>query len=743
MVAEQEYDMESLCEEAGVVIFLMATHGEGEPTDNAVAFHAWLSSGKRAAAEMAAVRFAAFALGNKQYDKFCSMGIWVDERMGALGASRLHALGLGDDDDDLDADFEKWRAGLWAALGCLDADSAGLQPAPFVASFLEGGADAEEEEERPSDEEDDWAADWIGGAALGQGCEGLLPLHSWVAQVYPKLCATPVAVLANRELQAAGAHAKAASAQAAAGAQAEVASTQPLAQTDSTRHIELALTPPSPPELKEWLGAGRGALAASALRTARPLRYATADDAGVYAQNGRQAVELAARLLGVRRSVVFHLAPDAESTANAGHHPMPFPTPCTVGRVLRWYVDLNGHVDKPFLKVLAQYAKDGAEAEALRELVSEAGAPAYHRWALDGRRSVLDALAAAPSARMPWAKFIQMAPRLQPRYYTVSSCPLAAPHALHLTVKVVAERPARCAPPRPLRDRAPEDGFGGVCSNYLAATRPSGSGDAGSTGGANGYAHARTGAADLVLAFVKPSVFRLPARAECPIVMVGPGTGLAPFRAFLQELGERREALPSAALLYFGCQHPAKDFLYEQELRWAVGDAPLGPASDGRAGWEALRPSDCARASAPLSRLRVAFSRLEPAGGKVYVQDCLRADMGMLWPLIAAEGAHVYVCGGTAMGRAVTDTLAEIARAEVGTPCAHARMQERARARHTHRQPGIAPKRPASQRRAAAAAHTAPRSPAWSRCMSRAAQAEARAPFLRTSAVRAPTQLST
>jgi cytochrome P450/NADPH-cytochrome P450 reductase len=126
---------------------------------------------------------------------------------------------------------------------------------------------------------------------------------------------------------------------------------------------------------------------------------------------------------------------------------------------------------------------------------------------------------------------------------------------------------------------------------------------------------------DLVHAFVKDtkSAFRLPEDPATPIVMVGPGTGFAPFRGFLQEravLRARGRAAGPAAL-FFGCRHPKQDFIYEDELR--------------------------AFAEQGVAQVFACFSRVadEP---KTYVQDQIRQQRALVWKLIQ-EGAVVYVCG--------------------------------------------------------------------------------------------------
>jgi cytochrome P450/NADPH-cytochrome P450 reductase len=137
-----------------------------------------------------------------------------------------------------------------------------------------------------------------------------------------------------------------------------------------------------------------------------------------------------------------------------------------------------------------------------------------------------------------------------------------------------------------------------VCSNYLADRRPG----------------------DTVHALIRETKagFRLPADPGKPIIMIGPGTGLAPFRGFLQERASQKASGKTLgpAILFFGCRHPEQDFLYADELK--------GYASDG----------NC--------ELHVAFSR--GPGPKTYVQDLIGANKDRVFDLIEL-GAVIFVCG--------------------------------------------------------------------------------------------------
>ena len=146
----EEYTGEDLAKEGAPVVFLMSTHGEGEPTDNAVDFYTWANSAERSASDLAKLRFATFALGNTQYEHYCFMGKWAQARLAELGAAAICELGMGNDDDDIRGDFDSWCSGaLWPALtgaaageGAV-ADAASAPEANFDAVF--SGAD-----QRPS-----------------------------------------------------------------------------------------------------------------------------------------------------------------------------------------------------------------------------------------------------------------------------------------------------------------------------------------------------------------------------------------------------------------------------------------------------------------------------------------------------------------------------------------------------------------------------------------------------------------
>jgi sulfite reductase (NADPH) flavoprotein alpha-component len=169
-----------------------------------------------------------------------------------------------------------------------------------------------------------------------------------------------------------------------------------------------------------------------------------------------------------------------------------------------------------------------------------------------------------------------------PRLYSISSAPSKYPDEIHLTVAVV----------RYETNGRPREG---VCSSYLSE-------------------RARLNEPDVPV-FVADSHFGLPADDDVPVIMVGPGTGVAPFRSFVMDRATR--GAKGKNWLFFGDQRKDSDFLYADE-------------------WAAYLQSGV------LTRLDLAFSRDQAA--KIYVQDRMRENAVELWRWLQA-GAYFYVCG--------------------------------------------------------------------------------------------------
>ena len=237
-------------------------------------------------------------------------------------------------------------------------------------------------------------------------------------------------------------------------------------------------------------------------------------------------------------------------------------------------------ITQPTLSLLKAVVERAKHAE-LQALLAPDQKAILGEW-LCGR-DVVDVLRAAPGAKFTAAAFTGLLRPLQPRLYSISSSPKAHPGEVHLTVGTV-------------RFEAHGRARKGVCSTFLADRV--------------------TPNETPVPVFVQASHgFRLPTDLSVPIIMVGPGTGIAPFRAFLEE--RRATGATGRNWIFFGDQQRALDFLYEEELA-------------------------AMRADGHLTKLDLAFSRDQAA--KLYVQHRMMEHAGELWRWLE-DGAQFYVCG--------------------------------------------------------------------------------------------------
>ena len=251
--------------------------------------------------------------------------------------------------------------------------------------------------------------------------------------------------------------------------------------------------------------------------------------------------------------------------------------------------------------VLTKLAEAGNSA-ALRELLAEDAKESLKEFS--SGREIIDAIVEFAPNGLSADALTGIFRKLPPRLYSIASSPLAHVDEVHLTVSAV-------------RYESHGRKRNGVCSTYLADLVKPG---------------------DPVQVFVQPNKnFRLPADGSTPVIMVGPGTGIAPFRAFV----EHRAALgsPGKNWLFFGDQHYTYDFLYQ--LEWQ----------------EHLKEG-------ALTRLDLAFSRDQPE--KVYVQHRMLQQAKDLYQWLE-EGAHFYVCGdATRMAHDVHETLISIVESQAG-----------------------------------------------------------------------------
>jgi cytochrome P450 / NADPH-cytochrome P450 reductase len=354
----------------------------------------------------------------------------------------------------------------------------------------------------------------------------------------------------------------------------------------STRHIEVQLPP--------------------------GVSYRVGDHLSVVPRNDLSLVDSVARRFGFTPSDQIRL-----QVAEGRRAQLPVGDTVSVGRLLSEFVELQQVATRKQIQVMAENTRCPVTKPKLLAYVGDDPAATEHYRAdiLGKRKSVFDLLEEYPACELPFPTYLEMLSLLAPRYYSISSSPTGDPARCSVTVAVV-EGPASSG----------RGTYKGICSNHLASRRT----------GETIHATVRETKAG----------FRLPDDPLVPIIMVGPGTGLAPFRGFLQERAARKAkgATLGPAMLFFGCRHPEQDYLYADELK--------AFAADG------------------ITELHTAFSRADTP--KTYVQNLIAAQQERVWSLIE-QGAIVYVCGdGGKMEPDVKATLVKIYRDRAGADAATA-----------------------------------------------------------------------
>nr|CAD7595373.1 unnamed protein product [Timema genevievae] len=344
------------------------------------------------------------------------------------------------------------------------------------------------------------------------------------------------------------------------------------------------------------------------------LPYLPGDHVGVFASNRPEMVEgILARLQSPGDlNVPVELQIMKETHTSNGvvktwepHERLPA---CSLRTLFTKFLDITTPPDPNLLQHFSSVATDPEEQQRLRLSCLFQEPAAFEDWRHWRFPHLLEVLEEFPSVRPSAALLAAQLSPLQPRFYSISSSPMVHPGQIHITVAVVTYRT--------------QDGEGpihyGVCSNYLRNINEN---------------------EDIHVFVRSASSFHLPNDMTRPIIMVGPGTGIAPFRAFWQHRKYQRDNLLKAgqtigkAWLFFGCRQRSLD-LYRKEKQDMLEDKVL-------------------------DRVFLALSR-EPTIPKTYVQDLIRKEAATVYQKIVVENGHFYVCGDCTMAEHVLQMLKQI-----------------------------------------------------------------------------------
>ncbi|KAK3670017.1 NADPH-cytochrome P450 reductase [Recurvomyces mirabilis] len=365
----------------------------------------------------------------------------------------------------------------------------------------------------------------------------------------------------------------------------------------------------------------------------RLVKYKTGDHLAVWPSNPVREVEQLLSLLGLQEKRETIISIGSVNTPEGGRESAFSPT--TIEALFSHYLEICGLLSREAVLALASFAP--SEASKTRVLQMSDNAQTFKKEVV-GSHLTLPSLMRAVGGllvwRVPLSFFLEKLKPLQPRYYSISSSAVVQPQRVSITVVVDK-------PPNPTSEDGAIAAVGGwgLATSYLHAVERS----CNSVPSDRYHSPFALGAPRALLVdhkvfgAVRQSPFKLPVRASTPIIMVGSGTGVAPFRAFVQERA-RRKAMGhevGSTFLFMGFRSPASDLLYEDE--WSEHQRIIGQ---------------------DLLKIWTAYSR-EIGKRKVYVQDRLLENAAEIMRLFEeGSGCRMYICGSADMARDVVDTLA-------------------------------------------------------------------------------------
>jgi NADPH-ferrihemoprotein reductase len=507
MVADlEDYEYENLDQfpDDKVAFFVLATYGEGEPTDNAVEFYEFITGEDVQFSDGASVEekplskltFVAFGLGNNTYEHYNSMVRHVNTALEKLGGTRVGEAGEGDDGaGTMEEDFLAWKDPMWEALAKkmgLEEREAVYEPVFQVTEDDTLGPDSPE-------------------VYLGEPN----PKHLEGTQSGPYNAHNPfiAPIVESKEIF--------------------------TVKDRNCLHMEIDVSGSS-------------------------LTYQTGDHIAVWPTNAGLEVDRFLKVFGIasKKDTVIKVK-GLDATAKVS-----FPSPTTYDTVARYQLEICAPVSRQFVATLAPFAPN---EKAKAEFTKMGSDKDYFHQNVSSRYLNIAQLCEVVNKSTPWSNvpfslLIEGVNKIQPRYYSISSSSLVQPKKISITA--IVESMHIPGSPHVLK---------GVTTNYLLALKQKQHGDPkpdphGLTYAINGPRNKYDGIH--VPVHTRHSNFKLPSDPSKPIIMVGPGTGVAPFRAFVQERAAQAKAGETVGktILFFGCRKQSEDFLYKGE--WEVSSTP-------------------------------------------------------------------------------------------------------------------------------------------------------------------------
>ncbi len=496
----EDYDYANLdtFPEDKLAMFVLATYGEGEPTDNAVDFWEFITgddvafSNEGEEKPLSNLKFVAFGLGNKTYEHYNSMVRGVNDALVKLGASRIGTPGEGDDGaGTMEEDFLAWKEPMWTEL----SEKMGLEEREAVYDPV---FSITEREDLDADADEVYLGEpnknHLEGAQKG-------PYNSHNPYIAPIVESKEIFTVKDR----------------------------------NCLHMEIDVSGSN-------------------------ITYQTGDHIAVWPTNAGKEVDRFINILGLSdKSHQVITVKGLDPTAK-----VPFPTPTTYDAAIRYHMEICGPVSRQFVASLAPFAPTESSKAEMTRLGNDKDY--FYEKISQAFLNIAQVLEKIDSTykwdNVPFSLLIEGIHKIQPRYYSISSSSLVQKDKISITA-VVEE----------IHLADSDNIVKGVTTNYLLALKQKQHGEPNPD--PHGLTYAITGPRNKYDGFhvpvhVRHSNFKLPSDPSKPIIMVGPGSGVAPFRGFIQERAAQRAAgeVVGQTVLFYGCRKASEDFLYKEE--WEV-----------------------------------------------------------------------------------------------------------------------------------------------------------------------------
>lgn len=361
--------------------------------------------------------------------------------------------------------------------------------------------------------------------------------------------------------------------------------------------------------------------------TAYPeITYKTGDHLSVWPSNPDQEVDRLLRVLGLTDSKDIPISIKALESSTK----VKVPSPTTTAVLLRYYLEICAPVSRDVIIQLAQLAPSENAKAFMAQIGKDRNTYAQYLERTHVTFGRLLELAVASDSvswsSLPLAFVVEALPALQPRHYSISSSSVVSPR--HPTITAVVSKQALVADTT--------QSIPGLATSYMFAHHQADT----SNFALQGPDSALEG--NKVYAHIRKSKFKLPTLASQAIIMIAAGTGMAPFRGFIQERAKLKQMGKTVGpmLLFFGCRSPEEDYLYAEEL------------------------AELQKVLSDELRIITAFSR--QGEKKVYVQDRVSEEKEAVLQLVGEANANVYLCGSASMAREVGNRIGGIMKEQNG-----------------------------------------------------------------------------